>query len=83
MELDKGARFSLILERLRKVKWPEVQLQHTDVRQVAYGGTSVQLIGKANVIVSCNKHAISANVFLFLKREGILYLAVIFCHVFA
>ena len=61
MELDTGARFSVIPEHL---KWPEVQLQHTDVRLVAYGGASVQIIGKAYVIVSCNKHAISAYVLL-------------------
>ena len=64
MELDTGARFSVIPEHLWKAKWPEVQLQHTDVRLVAYGGASVQIIGKANVIVSCNTHAISANVLL-------------------
>ena len=82
MKSDMGARCSVIPEYLWKAKWPEVQLQHTDLRLVAYGGVSVQIMGKANVIVSCNKHAISADV-LLLKRESILYLAVIFCHVFA
>ena len=68
VELDTGARFSVIPEHLWKAKWPEVQLQHIDVGPVAYGGASVQIIGKANVIVSCNKHAFSADV--FIVKEG-------------
>ena len=73
MELDTGARFSVIPEHLWKAKWPEVQLQHTDVRLVAYGGASVQIIGKANAIVSCNKHAISANAFIVKERRYSLF----------
>ena len=68
MKLDMGPRFSVIPEHLWKAKWPEVQLQHTDWRLVAYGGVSVQILGKANVIVSYNKHAISADV--FIAKEG-------------
>ena len=68
MELDTGARFSVIAEHLWKAKWPQVQLQHTDVGLIAYSGASVQIMGKANAIVSCNKHAILADV--FIVKEG-------------
>ena len=43
-------------------------MQNPDVRLVAYGGASVQIIGKVDVIVSCNKHVISADV--FIVKEG-------------
>ena len=64
MQLVMGSRFPVIPEYLWNAKWPENQLQHTDLRLVAYSGVSVQIMGKANVIVSCNKHAISAYVFI-------------------
>ena len=54
MELDTGASFSVIPEHIWRAKWPNVSLHHTDLRLVSYGGSEVQIVGRANVVVSHN-----------------------------
>ena len=54
----------MIPEHIWKAKWPEVELHHSGVRPVAYGSASVQILGKANVIVSCKRQDNSADIFV-------------------
>ena len=68
MELDTGASFSVIPEHIWRAKWPNVSLHNTDLRLVSYGGSEVQIVGRANVVVSHNSQHVNADV--FIVREG-------------
>ena len=68
MELDTGASFSVIPEHIWRAKWSNVSLHNTDLRLVSYGGSEVQIVGRANVVVSHNSQHVNADV--FIVREG-------------
>ena len=52
MELDTGAKFSVIPEKIWKDKWPELSLSSCDVRSNTYDGTIVPILGEAFVSVN-------------------------------
>ena len=52
MELDTGAKFSVIPEKIWKDKWPELSLSSCDIRLSTYDGTIVPILGEAFVSVN-------------------------------
>ena len=73
MELDTGAKFSVIPEKIWKDKWPELSLSSCDVRLSTYDGTIVPILGEAFVSVNSSGKCIDLRAIVVKSGKYALF----------
>ena len=70
MEIDTGAVYSLVSEKTFQQKWPQGELNKSEIRLISYSGEAIEVMGSWEVSVKYKGQVVRLTL-LVVKGEGL------------